>query len=101
MVPKENSSEKNYRSEFLQPSFIFVIYLLTEVSRKILSHIYFVANTRYEDLSETGPQACFQLFVYGLKLIFLLKKGAHLRYESKFSSLLTTDSSAFRARVRL
>ena len=54
MVPKENSSKKNYRSEFLQSSFIFIIYLLKEVNRKILSEIYFVGKTRYEDLPDTG-----------------------------------------------
>ena len=54
MAPKENSLKKIYRSEFLQSSFIFVICLLTEVYRKILSEIYFVGKTRYEDLTETG-----------------------------------------------
>ena len=46
--------KKIYRSEFLQTSFIFVIYLFTEVYRKIMSEIYFVGKTRYEDLTETG-----------------------------------------------
>ena len=46
--------KKNYRSEFLQSSFIFVIYLLKEVYRKIMSEIHFVGKTRYEDLTETG-----------------------------------------------
>ena len=41
--------KKIYRSEFLQSSFIFVIYLLKEVYRKILSEIHFVGKTRYED----------------------------------------------------
>ena len=54
MVPKENLLKKIYRSEFLQPSFIFVIYLLKEVYRKIMSEIHFVVKTRYEDLTETG-----------------------------------------------
>ena len=54
MVPKENSFKKFYRSEFLQSSFIFVIYLLKEVYRKIMSKIYFAGKTRYEDLTETG-----------------------------------------------
>ena len=54
MVPKENSLKKIYRSEFLQSSFIFVIYLLKEVNRKIMSEIHFVGKTRYEDLTETG-----------------------------------------------
>ena len=54
MVPKENSLKKFYRSEFLQSSFIFVIYLLKEVYRKISSEIYFVGKTRYEDLTETA-----------------------------------------------
>ena len=54
MVPKENSSKKFYRSEFLQSSVIFFIYLLKEVHRKIMSEIYFVGKTRYEDLTETG-----------------------------------------------
>ena len=46
--------KKIYRSEFLQSSFIFVIYLLKEVYRKIMSEIHFVDKTRYEDLTETG-----------------------------------------------
>ena len=46
--------KKIYRSEFLQSSFIFVIYLLKEVYRKIMSEIHFVGKTRYEDLTETG-----------------------------------------------
>ena len=46
--------KKNYRSEFLQTSFIFVIYLFKEVYGKIMSEIYFVGKTRYEDLTETG-----------------------------------------------
>ena len=54
MAPKENSLKKIYRSEFVQPSFIFVIYLLKEIYRKIMSEIHFVGNTRYEDLTETG-----------------------------------------------
>ena len=54
MAPKENSLEKIYRSEFLQSSFIFVIYLLKEVYRKIVSETHFVGKTRYEDLTETG-----------------------------------------------
>ena len=44
MVPKENSLKKNYRSEFLQSSFIFVIYILKEVYRKIMSEIHFVGS---------------------------------------------------------
>ena len=40
--------------EFLQSGFIFVIYLLKEVYRKIMSEIHFVGKTRYEDLTETG-----------------------------------------------
>ena len=54
MVPKENSLKKFYGSEFLQSSFIFFIYLLKEVYRKIMSEIYFVGKSRYEDLTETG-----------------------------------------------
>ena len=54
MAPKENSLKKIYRSEFLQSSFIFVIYLLKEVYRKIVSEIHFVGKTGYEDLTETG-----------------------------------------------
>ena len=54
MAPKENSLKKIYRSEFLQSSFIFVINLLKEVYRKIMSEIHFVDRTRYEDLTETG-----------------------------------------------
>ena len=46
--------KKIYRSEFLQTSFIFVIYLFKEVYGKIMSEIYFVGKTRYEDLTETG-----------------------------------------------
>ena len=53
MAPKENSLKKIYRSEFLQSSFIFVIYLLKEVYRKIMSESHFVGKTRYEDLTET------------------------------------------------
>ena len=52
MVPKENSLKKIYGSEFLQSSFIFVIYLLKEVYRKIMSEIHFVGKTRYEDLRD-------------------------------------------------
>ena len=44
MVRKENSLKKFYRSEFLQSSFIFVIYLLKEVYRKIMSEIHFVGS---------------------------------------------------------
>ena len=51
MAPKENSLKKIYRSEFLQSSFIFVIYLLKEVYRKIMSEIHIVGKTRYEDLT--------------------------------------------------
>ena len=47
VVPKGNSLKKNYRSEFLQSSFIFVIYLLKEMYRKIMSEIYFVGKTRF------------------------------------------------------
>ena len=54
VAPKENSLKKIYRSEFLQSSFIFVMYLLNEVYRKIMSEIHFVGKTRYEDLTETG-----------------------------------------------
>ena len=54
VAPKENSLKKIYRNEFLQSSFIFVIYLLKEVYRKIMSEIHFVGKTRYEDLTETG-----------------------------------------------
>ena len=54
MAPKKNSLKKIYRSEFLQSSFIFVIYLLKEVYRKIMSEIHFVGKTRYEDLTGTG-----------------------------------------------
>ena len=46
--------KEKYRSEFLQTSFIFVIYLFKEVYRKFLSEIHFVGKTRYEDLTETG-----------------------------------------------
>ena len=54
MASKENSLKEIYRSEFLQSSFIFVIYLFKEVYRKIMSEIHFVGKTRYEDLTETG-----------------------------------------------
>ena len=53
-MPKENWSKKNYRSEFLQSSFRFVIYLFKEVYRNIMSEIYFVGKTRYEDLRESS-----------------------------------------------
>ena len=56
-VRKENWSKKIYRSEFLQTSFEFVIYLFKEDYRKIMSEIYFVGKTRYEDLTETGSQS--------------------------------------------
>ena len=46
--------QKISRSEFLQSSFIFVIYLLKEVYRKIMSEVHFVGKTRYEDLTETA-----------------------------------------------
>ena len=46
--------KKICRREFLQSSFIFVIYLLKEIYRKIMSEIHFVGKTRYEDLTETG-----------------------------------------------
>ena len=54
MAPKENSLKKIYRNEFLQSGFIFVINLLKEVYRKMMSEIHLVAKTRYEDLTETG-----------------------------------------------
>ena len=63
MAPKENSLKKNYRSEFLQSGFIFVIYLLKEVYRKIMSEIHFVGKTRYEDLTETGSYYQWALVV--------------------------------------
>ena len=53
MAPKENSLKKIYGSEFLQSGFIFVICLLKEVYRKIMSEIHFVDKTRHEDLTET------------------------------------------------
>ena len=42
VAPKENSLKRIYRSEFLQSSFIFAIYSLKEVYRKIMSEIHFV-----------------------------------------------------------
>ena len=51
---KIGPKKKNYRSEFPPTSFIFVVYLLKEVYRKIMSEINFVGKTRYEDLTETG-----------------------------------------------
>ena len=51
---KKIGQKKIYRSEFLQTSFEFVIYLFKEDYRKIMSEIYFVGKTRYEDLTETG-----------------------------------------------
>ena len=51
---EKNFVKKIYRSEFLQSSFIFVIYLLKKVYRKIMSEIHFVGKTWYEDLTETG-----------------------------------------------
>ena len=53
-MTQENWSKKSYRSELLQTSFIFVIYLFKEVYRKIMTEIYFVGKTRYENLAETG-----------------------------------------------
>ena len=44
VAPKENSLKKIYRSEFLQSSFIFVMHLLNEVYRKIMSEIHFVGK---------------------------------------------------------
>ena len=58
-MPKENWSKKNYRSEFLQSSFRFVIYLFKEVYRKIMSEIYFVGKTQYEDLTEWLLSDCY------------------------------------------
>ena len=52
VAPKENSLKKFYRSEFVQSSFIFVIYFLKEAYRKIMSEIYFVGKTRFEDLRD-------------------------------------------------
>ena len=49
VVPKENSLKK-IRSEFLQSSFIFVIFLLKEVNKKIRSEIYF-GSLRTADVS--------------------------------------------------
>ena len=46
MAPKESIP--------IQSSFIFVIYLLKEIYRKIMSEIHFVGKTLYEDLTETG-----------------------------------------------
>ena len=57
MAPNENSLKEFCRSELLQSRFIFVIYLLKEVYRKIMSEIHFVGKTRYEDLTETGSKA--------------------------------------------
>ena len=54
VAPKENVLKQIYRSEFLQSSYIFVIYLLKETYRKIMSQIHFVGKTRYEHLTETG-----------------------------------------------
>ena len=46
MAPKESNP--------IQSSFTFVIYLLKEIYRKIMSEIHFVGKTLYEDLTETG-----------------------------------------------
>ena len=54
MATKENSLKKIYRSEFLQSSFIFVIYLLKEVYGKIMSEIHFVGKTRLPTQPEVG-----------------------------------------------
>ena len=54
VVPKENSLKKIYKSEFLQSSFIFVIYLLKEVYRKIISEIHFMVKPLYDDRTEIG-----------------------------------------------
>ena len=48
MAPKENSLKKIYYI------LIYLLYLLKEVYRKIMSEIHFVGKTRYEDLTETG-----------------------------------------------
>ena len=54
MAPKENSLKKFAEANFFQSNFIFVIYLLKEIYRKIMSEIHFVGKHRYEDLTETG-----------------------------------------------
>ena len=47
--------KKFTETNFSNPvSYNFVIYLLKEVYRKIMSEIHFVCKTRYEDLTETG-----------------------------------------------
>ena len=52
----KNSLKKFTEANFSNlASFIFVIYLLKEVYRKIMSEIHFVGKTRYEDLTETDP----------------------------------------------
>ena len=51
---KKFRKKKFTEANFFQSSFIFVIYLLKEVYRKIMSEIHFVGKTRYEDLTETG-----------------------------------------------
>ena len=54
-LKKKNSLKKFTEANFSNlASFIFVIYLLKEVYRKIMSEIHFVGKTRYEDLTETG-----------------------------------------------
>ena len=58
---KKIGQKKIYRSEFLQTSFKLVIYLFKEDYRKIMSEIYFVGKTRYEDLTETGSQLKFHV----------------------------------------
>ena len=63
--------KKIYRSEFLQSSFISVIYLLKEVYRKIMSKIHFVDKTRYVDLTETGS---FENMVICMHVCRVLRK---------------------------
>ena len=53
MAPKANSLKKFTEANFSN-LVSYVIYLLKEVYRKIMSEIHFVGKTRYEDLTETG-----------------------------------------------
>ena len=57
--PSRGAERKFVNKKFTEANFsnlvsIFVIYLLKEAYRKIMSEIYFVGKTRYEDLAETG-----------------------------------------------
>ena len=84
---KKIGQKKNYRSEFPQTSFIYVINLFKEVYRKIMSEIFFVGKTRYEALTETGSQVCIVLYCIvlycNISLRILLAVGSRVRKQEK------------------